>query len=661
MITTAPPLIHSIVQTVANTTPALIVMGVGFSIDPVAHRLQDGDPIGFGNLSNQTQYYAKASGYPANTFAVYSDPQLTQPVSGSALSGAQSGAAYFAETCPAGLPASVTSGMTLDSFGAVGVRCITLRIEGEPCSSFATAAEHAKFPCKSDPLNAGKSSLQDMQIGDAIRDIDRGAYDETMVLVKKIKNSEGDIEATFMRWYGNKIPGADDHVYNFLGNSHDIGWTPFMAPSNSHSSATGWMDATDPTNTFISADPTFSRAHGDFGYGNAPGLVTYAGGGTDHIVNKPIRELLNSPLTFTKREDPAWADAVATQLSYNSVQSYPGHRQLHAPKTEHVWKGDWGALNPSFGNGQTDGAGLLSGITLTNIRGGSYDSGSATTQVFKISNGSGAFDRKRTPTYAWAGKYMFRDKSGPGSLIADADLWNYCVADQPGECRPGSAKNDVFLVGASFSDTGGYCLTNTLNVTAPCFIGANPLGGWAMQMEIDPVDTTARRMRRLTQGLSAPGMQWTFTTWLQSPDGKWGFFSSPYVNGLRNEYFAMKLPPWPKRDTIVRDRFVEVPRKVNQSPGAMYARARFGYAENGPPSSFYCTSRLEGCSTDLPSASPNDPYSFASEAGTHLRCDTGCTVKIQAVPGRVVYFAMEHLDAAGNVIFTDPMEAMAVP
>ena len=663
--TTSPALIHSIVSSITSGSPAIVLIQVALPNIPQNHRLQDGDPIGFGNLSNQTQYYAKTAGFTANTFAVYSDPQMTQPVNGSALAGASGGAVYFAETCPTGLPASLTTGMTFDSLGAVGVRCFTVRVEGEPCSSFATAAEHAKLPCKSDPSNTSKSSLQDMQVGDAIRDITRGAYDETFVLVKKIKNSETDIEATFMRWYGNKIQGGDGHVANFIGNLHDAGWTPIMVPSNSHSSATGWMDATDATTTFISSDPTFGQAHGDFGYGNAPGLVTYAGGGADHILNKPIRDLLNTPLTFTKRENPPWADSPGSQLSYNSLQSYPGHRQLHASQPEFRWKGDWGALNPSYGSGQTEASGLFSGVVTTNIRGTSYDSGSTTSLVFKINNSVGAFDRKRTPTYAWAGKYMFRDKSGPGSLITDADLWNYCVADQPGECRPGSALNDVFLVGRGFSDTGGYCLTNTLNITSPCFIGLNGLGGWAEQMEIDPVDTTARRIRRLTQGLTAPGMHWTFTTWLQSPDGKWGFFSTPYVNGFRNEYFAMKLPSWPaaqSRDSQNRGTFIPLPRAVKQSPGAAFARARFGYAENGPPSNFYCTSRAEGCSTEIPSASPNDPYSFVSEAATHLACDTGCVVKIPAIPGRVVYFVIEYLNSAGNLISKDPiMEAIAVP
>jgi hypothetical protein len=103
--------------------------------------------------------------------------------------------------------------------------------------------------------------------------------------------------------------------------------------------------------------------------------------------------------------------------------------------------------------------------------------------------------------------------SGPRSLITDANLWSYCVADNHGECRPGSAKNDTFLVGTGFYDAKGYCITNTYDFTAPCFTGANPKGDWAMQIQIDPIDTTATRMRRLTLGLAAPGMHWTFQTW----------------------------------------------------------------------------------------------------------------------------------------------------
>jgi hypothetical protein len=305
-------------------------------------------------------------------------------------------------------------------------------------------------------------------------------------------------------------------------------------------------------------------------------------------------------------------------------------------------------------------------MTVTSIAGTSYDPGSTTSHVYKVSNVAGAYDRKRTPTYAWAGKWMFKDISGPGSLITDANLWNYCVADNPGECRPGSAQNDTFLVGTGFYNSNGWCITNTLNFSAPCFTGANPNGGWAMQMQIDPVDTTATRMRRLTLGLAAPGIHWTFQTWLQTPGSQWGFFSTPYVNGLRNEYFAMKLPPWPggtygqQDDPAKRADFIRYQVAVPPAPGAAYARARFGYAENGPVSSFLCTSRGEACSTDIPTASPTDLYSFMSQATSHQACTSNCKLVIPAVSGRMLYYVIDRLNSAGIVIATSPLTVTAI-
>lgn len=671
-VSAAPPIIHSVAQSISQTTPAVvsIVVSVQNETLPQDHRLQDGDPIGFGSDASKSQYFAKVTGYSKTTFGVYSDTQLTVPVSGAALQNF-TGSVYLAETCPANLDPQWVTGMPLDT-GAVGARCISFRVAGEPCSLFANPGESAKYPCKSDPSNVTKSGLQDLQPGDAIRDLGRNGYTETMVLVKKVKNSETDLELTFMRWTPNKVGGGDDHLTYPYSSTHDFGWTPYLVPSNSHSPATAWLDANDPTHTFLSADPNYASQHGDFGHGNAPGLVTFAAGQggpgetPDSIVNKNIRDLLATPLTYKKNEAPVWADSASTQLSYGyHIQTYPGHRQVGAPLQENVWKGDWNSMNPSFGGSQTDGGGLIGGITISNIRGTAYDSGSSTAHVYKISNVVGAFDRKRTPTYAWAGRFMFKDKSGPGSAISDADSWQYCVADNAGECRPGSAKNDVFLVAPIFYDAAGTCYTNTFNYMAPCFIGANPMGGWATQVQIDPIDSTGRRFRKLTQGLSAPGLQWTFTTWLQTPGGKWGFFSAPYVNGLRNDYFAMKLPPWPGslqgQDANNRSNFIPISRRLPASPGSQYARARFGYAENGPPSSLFCSSRQEACSTEIPASAAGDPYSFVAEAGTHLQCISGCTVAIPAISGRIVYFMIDRLDGSGNITSTGPLEAVAVP
>jgi len=662
-----PPLIHSTVTAISSNTPAVVTTTNSIGNEPVNHRFQDGDAIGFSTASVQQQFFAKVTGYSTSTFAVYFDQALTQPVSPASLQGAINGYVYLAQTCPTGLPAFLSTAMQFDSQGATGVRCVTLLLGGEPCSAFATAAESAAFPCKSDPTNPTKSSLINLQPGDAIRDISRGTFDETMVLVQEVKTSETSIQATFMRWFGNLI-GGDNHLTNPSSNSHDVGWTPVMVPSDSHGTETGQVNALDTTSTFLVMDPNFAGGHADLGWGNALGLATFAAGEPDHIVNKTVQQIGETVLTYTKNENPFWANTPQTQMGYNQVESYPGHRQYGAPISEFVWKGDWNALNPAFGSGQSGGAGLIGGMTATSIAGTTYDPGSTTTHVYKVSNVAGAYDRKRTPTYSWAGKFMLADMSGPGSLITDANMWNYCVADNPGECRPTSAQNDTFLVGTGFYNSNDYCITNTFNFTAPCFTGANAKGGWAMQIQIDPVDTTATRMRRLTLGLAAPGMHWSFQTWLQTPGGPpmWGFFSTPYVNGLRNDYFAMKLPPWPggtfaqQDDPAKRADFIRYQVMVAPAPGATYARARFGYAENGPVTSFFCTSRREACSTDIPTATPTDLFAWVSQPVTRQVCTSTCTLVIPAVSGRMLYYVIDRLNAAGTVISTSPLTAASI-
>jgi hypothetical protein len=248
-----------------------------------------------------------------------------------------------------------------------------------------------------------------------------------MILVKKLKNDDGDIEATFMRWFGNDI-GGDNHQSNPRSNSHDVGWTPVMVPSDSHGGETGYMDATDPTTSFLVLDPNFAGAHGDVGWGNRPGLATFAAAAPDHIVNKTMKQISETTLTYTKNENPVWAGSPQTQLTYDAVETYPGHRQYGAPASEVFWKGDWNSLNPAYGSAQAGGAGLIGGISATKIAGTIYDPVSTTSNVYKVSNVAGAYDRKRTPTYSWAGKFILKDmarqkkswvESGSGSLPSE--------------------------------------------------------------------------------------------------------------------------------------------------------------------------------------------------------------------------------------------------
>ena len=129
----------------------------------------------------------------------------------------------------------------------------------------------------------------------------------------------------------------------------------------------------------------------------------------------------------------------------------------------------------------------------------------------------------------------------------------------------------------------------------------------------------------------------------------------------------MKLPPWPGRslakglDPFARANFINYSISAPPAPGAAYARARLGYAENGPVTSLFRTSRQEAYWTEIPSNSPTDPFAFASETTNHLSCSTPCTVTIPAIPGRVLYYVIDRLNSSGAVISTSPRAAAMIP
>src|SRR5262249_40829786 len=158
--------------------------------------------------------------------------------------------------------------------------------------------------------------------------------------LKKVKNSETDIELTLMRWWGNKVT-ADTHFGSLPHGTHSVGWTALMIPSYLDPAEVAWMDPTDPTATALILDPRYGGAHGGQGDGGAFGLYSFANVSRDPFVKKTQKKTLGCPLTFTANANPDWATASSTQWPYASfVQSYPGHRQKNAPHHEQAWKGD---------------------------------------------------------------------------------------------------------------------------------------------------------------------------------------------------------------------------------------------------------------------------------------------------------------------------------
>jgi hypothetical protein len=99
------------------------------------------------------------------------------------------------------------------------------------------------------------------------------------------------------------------------------------------------------------------------------------------------------------------------------------------------------------------------------------------------------------------------------------------------------------------------------------------------------------------------------------------------------------------------------------------AAVKFGYAENGAPTSYYCTQRAEACIANTNSSPPVDgvtaPFQYAiSDTWTGIACASTCSIKLPVLPtvgGHVVYYQAEYLNSAGAVVATDPPGVAVVP
>jgi hypothetical protein len=681
---------------------------------------------------------AGATVVQANSFALYQDAALTNPVAGNGTLG-DNGSTYVMDldVCPALTDSRWTSNMIYDSTGAVGRRCNTIKVAGEPFSQYAywsqfgigsglasitvaggtstvkltapfngwqsgqqivinganlstlngtftissivdsltaTVAtpgvsvsgthtepslvvkhptEHYLFPYGGDPSNLNLSSLQALQEGDFLNDLGAIPYAEQMVVVKKVVNAPNDIDLTIMRYWGD-LYNCDNHNRLSGAQVHKNGWVPYMVVSYGCQDTLGYADVTD--SAWRIGDGRLTLQHYDIAPGSGSGQFTYvAGGGITAAVNLSFSQIMTqAPQVGVVNEYPTFGGSSASLSSVNTLQTYPAFRQVTAQPSEKVWKSDFHALNTAYGAAQDNPVGLTSGMNMNLIRGTQYDSASQTSTVYKITNLPSGIDRKRLPLMGFAGYHYLTDMSAPGSVISDTTKYRICVADIAGECRPNSGAGDIFatIPGADFLNNG-WCFTNTYEYNIPCIFSANPMGGWGIQEQIAPPDTNATKGRRLSMGFVNPGRHFTFSNWVPSPDASWGFLSPPFINGIRNDIFAMKLPPWPAADTINRADFVPLTVNVTALPGASTARAVFGYAENGPPDHFYCTTRQETCTTS------GTPFAWLSEPQQLQQCHAGCTIHIPAIAGRVVYYRLDWMDAAGRVLSSSAINAAA--
>ncbi len=534
--------------------------------------------------------------------------------------------------CPAGLPEALVAN------GATGANCIQFKSQmacnTNPYLPGSGQTEAQAFPC---PYNPAYSMLAPLAPGDYIRSVAALQAGGTVpyeylqiVQVTSLGSNVWQFTASRVATSG-KI--CDPNYPNL--EAWPNGWVGVPV---SQCNSDFFADTTNLAGGYFPAPTSSHYSSGVGSGGENPTTVTAATQGVNHRIyyQQPFAAPTAPPFFIS-------ADVFFHGMEAPSLfQSYPSNMQMSVTDPiDKNWFLDFHTLNPSSGGGWEFPAGnstvFQTPATLV----------SGTSNVWKFSAPKGPVDFKTQPVVAYAGGYLLQDVSSPatGNIITDSTPWQYCVVYFAGECQTGSAVGEAYmsvpLVGGSYAGNIGYCNSNTVQWVMPC---ANTLAANAAQIiqsRDDVPDPHALNWRRLGFGLMGPGRQYEFSTAVPDPTGSWAVFACNWCDGVRNELFMAKLPPLPSDANAAQpgNDFQLVTVNLGANPKLDSARVRFGYAENGHPSLFYCTTRQESCST---TADSSMPFAYESEGPVWQSCSAGCTIQVPALPGRVLYYAIDR-------------------
>jgi hypothetical protein len=484
---------------------------------------------------------------------------------------------------------------------AVAAGDTTLSVSGEPYSS------------------STDNYLLDAQVGDVFRFQDNWEY---VTIVAKLS-------PTSWRVTRGTYPSAHASGVKLMAACK----TPYM---------TYWKFLADPygtdaTSTNYVPDTKWpTGGHDDWG----PNLRLTEG---YSAVQGPVLDKINTPITFQLNASPAFAGAVGAAYG-NAVAKHPSYHQSIASPQDQNWFLDM--LGFVGGNifSPNPGATLISGA-LYKYRFDSY--------VTNVGN------RKAIPTIAISGGRSLVDISGPGSVIGnDASYtFKYCVARIAGECVTGSAPGDVF---ANVPDlTIPYCAGGGNDLCIASFAtfasSVSQFGLLPNRVGVSTTDTSngAGYSRVLTQALTAPRLMFSYPTAKSLPDASWALFG--LAKGNYSDVMMVKLPPFTAVDNLDRSAFMPLTVSLTPPSDSRIARAvvQFGYAEQGTPSQYFCTSRRETCiaaSAALSTDVVNPFYYAVTDSYTGVPCAGSCQVTIPALPMHVVYFQAKYLDSSNQLV-----------
>jgi hypothetical protein len=380
-------------------------------------------------------------------------------------------------------------------------------------------------------------------------------------------------------------------------------------------------------------------------------LVNYSNGGD-----------FTTPGPKTLNMNPAFAGVYPPGIA-DTYETHPSYDQMAAPISELGWFTD--------------------AIPFINASDARYYSGTGTlvggqTNTYKMS-GVPTLHRKQLTTLASCGAHPLVDISSPttGNVISDSTTYTYCVANAANECRTGASVGDMYLNCPSAANL--TCNTNASAGPVDICIGDSwAYANGAVQVLSTSTDLNGAGTRFVSQLFATHHNEFMYDNVHSTADAKWMLFGTKNLTGTIEAYMA-KLPPFPAAESTRRDTFIPIgvtvsnPAKPMAPPGlpprsgrplGTNAIVEFGYAENGDPQNFYCTTRREACVAQSSAIDESQPFYYeTTEAAaiSGLRCELGCTIAIPALAGRVLYYRVTFRDSLGGIVSRQQMAVRAVP
>src|SRR3984957_3945063 len=517
--------------------------------------------------------------------------------------------------CPAGLLAPYTP------FSGTA-NCVQVMVASPPCQQNPNASytfpdgniEKQEFPCTTPGFgtaNANWSKLQDMQPGDWLL-TNAGSQNENLVLLSVTYNSATNIDLWLLRWAAHNyltplFPGKDD----LNGSAHASPWLLYLAPTYATNAVA--LDASNPSNTWVKSNPLRFSSHGSSAPATGAGSYSYQqawfGGSYIGSVGTSVPILLWSVLQPSASSWPAFAGS-NNGASNALTQSY--NSGTYAPNTAvPPFFVDYRHFNPSGGGGiEANGGAPLGNMALTLVVG--------TSQTYRVAAdccAAGASNYKRLGLVGFAGRYLAHDVSNPATgNTGDLPGWGLCRAFQSNECMEGSSPGNLYM-SLPKADLASTCASSQFTQAIPCLYQPAPWSGQNIQFRIDRTDFSGLTTRKFGYVHGHPGTTYAYSNCRPTSDAQFMFCPGYWLDGVRTEWLAYRIPAALSTDSVNRTTFVPV--NVTY-PGAAFAsniRARFGYLENGGDL-LRCTAYAQDCSTEIPSGAASDPYSFTNESVT---------------------------------------------